>query len=347
MGLASSPAASVMASMHHVPMGLSSPGGPLGASSKQKLYRCPQGRFCDKVDEPGHLRALRHPCPKGPACRFAAGHGPEAERRDHMLTFVHICPKGTSCPRNDIEHCTHFDHPYRRTKARCPDGANCPFITRGGASSNSSAREHSRMYRHPCPKGSTCPLLAGKQPSEKKRYHLMDYTHPCHVGCKYSVDKEWAWQHFSDFDHVDDHTPTDSHSATTTEDEESDHVILEGGWNYLDEFGGAAQGASAAWVPNPLTSLESGPGSASTTASSSSNSPPGSGGVPPGVMSSLFSQDSIFKFPPGLLHEHNTAGGLAGASGAGSAASPIHLHHHHPGAPRGEAGHGRSPWRQA
>lgn len=50
------------------------------------------------------------------------------------------------------------------------------------------------MYRHPCPKGSNCPLLAGKQPSEKKRYHLMDYTHPCHVGCKYSVDKEWAWQ---------------------------------------------------------------------------------------------------------------------------------------------------------
>jgi hypothetical protein len=33
-----------------------------------------------------------------------------------MASFVHICPKGTSCPRNDIEHCTHFDHPYRRTK---------------------------------------------------------------------------------------------------------------------------------------------------------------------------------------------------------------------------------------
>lgn len=151
----------------------------LGLNPKQKLYRCPQGRFCDKLDEPGHLRALRHPCPKGSICAVAlsvcnpgalgASGVSDADRREHMLTFVHICPKGTACPRNDIEHCTHFDHPYRRTKARCPEGGMCPFIARGVGASNSSAREHSRLYRHPCPRGSTCPLLAGKQPSEKKR----------------------------------------------------------------------------------------------------------------------------------------------------------------------------------
>jgi len=161
-------------------LGLAGMGMGLGLNPKQKLYRCPQGRFCDKLDEPGHLRALRHPCPKGPTCLIAlstctpgAVNVPgvsDSDRRDHMLTFVHICPKGTVCPRNDIEHCTHFDHPYRRTKARCPDGGNCPYISRGAGASNSSAREHSRLYRHPCPKGSTCPLLAGKQPSEKKRY---------------------------------------------------------------------------------------------------------------------------------------------------------------------------------
>jgi len=160
-------------------LGLAGMGMGLGLNPKQKLYRCPQGRFCDKLDEPGHLRALRHPCPKGPTCLIAlstctpgAVNLPgvsDSDRRDHMLTFVHICQKGTGCPRNDIEHCTHFDHPYRRTKARCPVGGNCPYILRGAGASNSSAREHSRLYRHPCPKGSTCPLLAGKQPSEKKR----------------------------------------------------------------------------------------------------------------------------------------------------------------------------------
>lgn len=77
--------------------------------------------LCWQVDEPGHLRALRHPCPNGQSCRFAAGAGPEMERREHMASFVHICPKGTSCPRNDIEHCTHFDHPYRRTKVHASE----------------------------------------------------------------------------------------------------------------------------------------------------------------------------------------------------------------------------------
>ncbi len=285
---------------------------PLGLSPKQKLYRCPQGRFCDKLDEPGHLRALRHPCPKGATCLVAlstctpgVANVPgvsELERREHMLTFVHICPKGTSCPRNDIEHCTHFDHPYRRTKARCPDGGNCPYISRGAGASNSSAREHSRLYRHPCPKGSTCPLLAGKQPSEKKRYHLMDYTHPCHVGCKYSVDKEWAWQHFSDFDHIEDAQQLlDSRSNTTTEDEESvsDHVILEGGWNYLDEAGGGGPGgagSSNTWVPSPSSSAAGG----------------GGGGLEGPLGASLFSSDFFKPFNP--------AGGASSSSGASPSA---------------------------
>lgn len=130
-------------------------------------------------------------------------------------------------------------------------------------------------------------------------------------------------------------------SNPTTEDEDNDHVILEGGWNYLDDatMGGASP--NAAWAAQQ--------GQAAAAAAM--------GGLG-GPTHSLFASDFFKPFPaasPSSMGPQGDASALGGASAAGAAASPLrdphyhhqnhhgghHHHHHHR---HEKAPH--SPWRQ-
>lgn len=168
----------------------------------------------------------------------------------------------------------------------------------------------------------------------------MDYTHPCHVGCKYSVDKEWAWQHFSDFDHEEDlqlkhPQPLHSHqtrgggldtrTSTTADDEGSaaSSQVLLSGWNCLTDAGGGGGAANGGGGGAASSSSGSSTGSSSTWASPSTSSPaaaaPGGTGVegqaegPLG--GSLFSADFFQPFPP-KASERAAAGPREGVEGA-------------------------------
>lgn len=168
----------------------------------------------------------------------------------------------------------------------------------------------------------------------------MDYTHPCHVGCKYSVDKEWAWQHFSDFDHEEDlqlkhpqllHSHQtrggglDTRTSTTADDAGSaaSSQVLLSGWKYLTDAGGGVGAANGGGGGAASSSSGSSTGSSSTWASPSTSSPaaaaPGGTGVEGqlegSLGGSLFSADFFQPFPP-KASERATAGPRGSVEGA-------------------------------